>query len=112
LWLLHFALLTAPVLAYGYLPPPFSWQRHFVVPTAIVIVLLVAVIGARRWTTVAVVWLAVGAGAMVHDFFPAPYPYRPDLTGLQQCVNRGEPVCRQPIFGAGWSVELRRPGAR
>ena len=23
-------------------------------------------------------------------------------------LNRHEPVCRQPIFGAGWSVELRQ----
>jgi hypothetical protein len=108
LWLLHFTLLAAAVLAYGYMPPPFNWQRHFVVPTAVVIVLLVAVIGARRWAMAAVVWLAVGVGAMVHDFAPAPYPYRPDLTALQQCVNRGEPVCRQAIFGKGWSVELRQ----
>jgi hypothetical protein len=108
LWLLQFALLAAPVLAYGYMPPPFNWQRHFVVPTAIVIVLLVAVVGARRWAIAAAVWLAVGVGAMVHDFAPAPYPFRPDLTALQQCVNRGEPVCRQAIFGKGWSIELRR----
>jgi hypothetical protein len=108
LWLLHFTLLAAPVLAYGYMPPPFTWQRHFVVPTAIVIVLLVAVIGARRWAVAAGVWLGVGVGAMVHDFAPAPYPYRPDLTALHQCVNRGEPVCRQTIFGNGWSVELRQ----
>jgi hypothetical protein len=108
LWLLQITLLAAPVLAYGYMSPPFTWQRHFVVPTAIVIVLLVAVIGARRWAIVAAVWLSVGAGAMVHDFAPEPYPYRPDLTGLQQCVDRGEPVCRQAIFGSGWSIELRR----
>jgi hypothetical protein len=108
LWLLHFALLAAAVLAYGYMPPPFTWQRHFVVPTAIVIVLLVAVIGARRWAIAAGAWLSLGAGAMVHDFAPAPYPYRPDLTALQQCVDRGEPVCRQAIFGNGWSVQLRR----
>jgi len=105
---LHFTLLAAPVLAYGYMPPPSSWQRHFVVPAGIVITLLVAVIGARRSVIAAVVWLAAGVGAMVHDFAPAPYPYRPDLTGLQQCVNRGEPVCRQAIFKDGWSVELRR----
>ena len=108
LWLLHFTLLAAAVLAYGYMPPPFAWQRHFVVPTAIVIVLLVAVIGARRWAIAAGVWLAAGAAAMVHDFAPEPYPYRPDLNALQQCVNRGEPVCRQAIFGPGWSVELRQ----
>jgi hypothetical protein len=108
LWLLHFTLLAAPVLAYGYMSPPSTWQRHFVVPTAIVIVLLVAVIGARRWTIAAGVWLSVGAGAILHDFAPAPYPYRPDLTALQQCVNRGEPVCRQAIFGHGWSVQLRQ----
>jgi hypothetical protein len=117
LWLLHFTLLAAPALAYGYMPPPLSWERHFVTPMAIVIVLLVAVIGARRWVMAAVVWLAVGAGAMVHDFAPEPYPYRPDLTGLQQCVNRGEPVCRQAIFNddrspsrwaGSWSVELRQ----
>lgn len=108
LWLLHFTLLAAPVLAYGYMPPPFAWQRHFVVPTAIVIVLLVAVVGAGRWALVAGVWLGSGVAAMVHDFAPEPYPYRPDLTALQRCVNRGEPVCRQPIFGPGWSVELRQ----
>lgn len=117
LWLLHFALLAVAVLAYGYMPPPFSWQRYFVVPMAIVVLLLVAVIGARRWAMVAAVWLAVGVGAMVHDFAPEPYPYRPDLAGLQQCVNRGEPVCRQAIFNdgtaptrfsRGWSVELRQ----
>jgi hypothetical protein len=80
LWLLHFALLAAAVFAYGYLPPPHSFQRLFVVPMAIVIVLLVAVIGARRWAIAAVVWLAVGVGAMVHDFAPQPYwpdPLRP-----------------------------------
>jgi hypothetical protein len=117
LWLLHFTLLAAPGFAYGYMPPPFSWQRHFVTPMAIVVVLLVAVIGARRWAMAAGVWLAVGAGAMLHDFAPEPYPYRPDLTGLQQCVNRGEPVCRQAIFNdvhspsrwaGSWSVELRQ----
>jgi hypothetical protein len=108
LWLLHFALLAAPALAYGYMPPPFSWQRHFVVPMAIVIVLLVAVIGARQWAIGAAVWLALGVGAMLHDFAPESYPYRPNLTGLQQCVNRGDPVCRQAIFNDGWSVELRQ----
>jgi hypothetical protein len=108
LWLLHFTLLAAPVLAYGYMPPPNSWQRHFVVSMAIVIVLLVAVIGARQWAMAAVVWLVAGVGAILHDFAPEPYPYRPDLTGLQQCVNRGESVCRQTIFGDGWSVELRQ----
>jgi hypothetical protein len=108
LWLLHFTLLAAPVLAYGYMSPPFTWQRHFVVPTAIVIVLLVAAIGARRWAIAAGVWICVGAGAMVHDFAPEPYPYRPDMTALQQCVNRGESICRQPIFGNGWSVELHQ----
>jgi hypothetical protein len=80
LWLLHVAWLAAPVLAYGYMPPPHSFGRHFVIPMAIVIVLLVAAIGARRWTIAAVVWLAVGVGAMVHDFAPQPYwpdPLRP-----------------------------------
>jgi hypothetical protein len=111
LWLLQFTLLAAPVLAYGYMRGPWWWQRHFVVPTAIVIVLLVAVIGARRWVTAAVGWLAVGVPAMVVVFAPAPYPSRPDLTALQQCVNRGEPVCRQVISTTGgreWVVELRR----
>jgi hypothetical protein len=111
LWLLEFALLAAPVLNYGYMGGPFNWQRHFVVPTAIVIVLLVAVIGAHRWAAAAVVWIAAGLGAMVHVFAPAPYPYRADLTALQQCVNRGEPVCRQVISKTGgrdWVVELRR----
>jgi hypothetical protein len=111
LWLLHFTLLAAPVLAYGYMRGPWWWQRHFVVPTAIVIVLLVAVIGARRWVTAAVGWLAVGVPAMVAVIAPVPYPYRPDLTALQQCVNRGEPVCRQLISTMGgreWVVELRR----
>jgi hypothetical protein len=80
LWLLHFALLAVAVLAYGYMPPPHSYQRLFVAPMAVVIVLLVAVIGARRWTIAAVVWLAVGLSAMVHDFDPQPYwpdPLRP-----------------------------------
>ncbi len=111
LWLLHFTLLAAPVLAYGYMQPPLNDQRHFVVPTAIVIVLLVAVIGARRWVVAAVVWLAAGVGAMVHNFAPVPYAYRPDLTGLQQCLNRHEPICRQTISiinGRHWVVELRR----
>ncbi len=109
LWLLHFTLLAAPVLAYGYMPPPINDQRHFVVPTAIVIVLLVAVIGARRWVMAAVVWLAVGVGAIVHNFAPAPYPLRPDLTGLRQCLNRHEPICRQTISiinGRHWVIEL------
>jgi hypothetical protein len=111
LWLLHFALLAAPVLAYGYMRPPIADQRHFVVPTAIAIVLLVAVIGAHRWAIAAVAWLAVGVWAMLHDFAPWPYPYRPDLTGLQQCLNRHEPVCRQTISninGRQWFVELHR----
>jgi hypothetical protein len=119
LWLLHFTLLAVSVLAYGYMPPPFSWQRYFLVPMAIVVVLLVAVISARRWAIAAAGWLAVGVGAMVHDFAPEPYPYRPDLTGLQQCVKRGEPVCRQAIFSdvhspsrwsptLSWTIELRQ----
>ncbi|ORA71691.1 hypothetical protein BST25_16110 [Mycobacterium heidelbergense] len=110
LWLLHFALLAAPVLAYGYMPPPSYGQRHFVVPTAIVIVMLVAVIGARRWAVAAIVLLAVGAGGMLYDFIAAPYPYRPGLAGLQQCVARGERVCRQTIYdnSGGWWVELRQ----
>jgi hypothetical protein len=111
LWLLHFTLLAAPVLAYGYMAGPFNWQRHFVVPTAIVIVLLVAVIGAHRWAIAAVVWLAVGVGAMAHVIAPAPFSYRPDLSALQQCVRRGEQVCRQVISTAGgrqWVIELRR----
>jgi hypothetical protein len=110
LWLLHFALLAAPVLAYGYMPPPIADQRHFVVPTAIVIVLLVAVIGAHRWAMAALAWLAVGGWAMLHNFAPWPYPNRPDLTGVQQCLNRREPVCRQTISiinGRQWFVELR-----
>jgi hypothetical protein len=80
LWLLHFALLAMAVLAYGYMPPPHNRGRLFVVPMAIVIVLLVAVIGARRWAIAATVLLAVGIGAMVHDFAPLPYwpdPLRP-----------------------------------
>lgn len=119
LWLLHFTLLAASVLAYGYMAPPFSSQRYFLVPIAVVIVLLVAVIGASRWAMAAAMWLAVGAAAMVHDFAPEPYPYRPDLTGLQQCVKRGEPVCRQAIFNDvhspsrwspthPWTIELRQ----
>jgi len=108
LWLLHFTLLAAPVLACGYLPSSSGWQRYFVVPTAIVIVLLVAVIGAGRWVMAAVVWLAVGTVATLNDFAPAPHSYRPDLTGLQQCVNRGEPICRQAIFPSGWWVDLRQ----
>jgi hypothetical protein len=80
LWLLFLAWLAPPVLAYGYLPPPRSMGRHFVIPLAIIIVLLVAAIGVRRWTIAAVAWLALGAGAMMHDFQPEPYwpdPLRP-----------------------------------
>lgn len=111
LWLLHLSLLAAPVLDYGYMGGPYNWQRHFVVPTAIVIVLLVAVIGARRWVTAATVWLVVGSGAMVHVFAPAPYPPQPALSRLQGCVNRGERICRETITTTGgrqWVVELRR----
>jgi hypothetical protein len=111
LWLLHFTLLAAPVLAYGYMAPPINDQRHFVVPTAIVIVLLVAVIGARRWARAGAAWLALGIGAMVHNFAPGPYLYRPDLTGLQHCLDRHEPICRQTIAiinGRHWVIELRR----
>jgi hypothetical protein len=111
LWLLHFTLLAAPVSAYGYMHPPFDWQRHFVTPMAIVIVLLVAVIGARRWVIAAAVWLLAGVAAIMRVFAVAPYDYTSDLTPLQQCMNRGEPVCRQVISKTGhrdWVVELRR----
>jgi hypothetical protein len=83
LWLLFLAWLAAPVLAYGYMPPPRSFGRHFVIPIAIVIVLLVATIGAigaRRWAIAAVVCIALGVPAMLHDFAPQPYwpdPLRP-----------------------------------
>jgi hypothetical protein len=113
LWLLHFTLLAAPVLNTGYMPPPFSCQRYFVIPTAIVIVLLVAVIGARRWAIAAVVWLAVGVGAMLQNFAPAPYwpdPLRPlcyfrpevnspgnrDFKRDEGCLPSVHPVLRDP----------------
>lgn len=109
LWLLHFTLLAAPVFAYGYMPPPLSWQRHLVVPVAIVVVLLTAVTGARRpYSIAAAVSLAIGLAAMVYDFLPAPYPYRPDLTWLHQCVKNQSFICRQAIFGDGWSIEIVR----
>ena len=47
------------------------------------IVLLVAAIGARRWAPAAVVWLAVGVGAMCHDFAPhrtGPIPFGRSVT--------------------------------
>jgi hypothetical protein len=108
LWLLQFLLLAAPALAFGPMPEPYTFQRYFVVPIAIMIVLLVTVIGAGWWVKVAVVWLALGCGGMLIDFAPSSYHYRPDLTTLRQCVNRREPVCRQAIFDDGWWVELRQ----
>lgn len=108
LWSLEFLVLAAPALAFGPMPEPYTFQRYFVVPISIMILLLVAVIGAGRCVKLAVVWLGLGCGGMLIDFAPLPYHYRPDLTGLRQCVDRREPVCRQAIFEDGWSVELRQ----
>ncbi|WP_155770562.1 hypothetical protein [Mycobacterium asiaticum] len=108
LWLLHFALLAAPVLAYGYMPPPSADQRHFVVPTAIIVVMLVAVLGADKLKIGALVLLILGIGGMLYDFAAAPYSYRPSLTNFQECVDRGESTCKQSIYddSGHWQVEL------
>ncbi|ORW64996.1 hypothetical protein [Mycobacterium saskatchewanense] len=108
LWLLHFLLLAVPAGVFGPMPEAGTFGRYFVIPVAVIIVLLVAVIGARKWVKTAVLWLAFGVGGMLIDFAPAPYRYRPDLTGLHQCVKRGGPVCRQRIYDDGRWVELRR----
>lgn len=113
LWALLAVLLGSAVHAYGdaMIASSFHFQRHIVIPVAIVVVLLVAVVGQAptRWIAGATsLWLVVGAAAMIHDFVPEPYPYRPDLSVLQECVDSGAATCRQLIFDGTWTVELRQ----
>ncbi|KDE10501.1 hypothetical protein QLG13_01715 [Rhodococcus aetherivorans] len=113
LWALLAVLLGSAVHAYGdaMIASSFHFQRHIVIPVAIVVVLLVAVVGQAptRWIAgAASLWLVIGAAAMIHDFVPEPYPYRPDLNVLQECVDSGAATCRQPIFDGTWTVELRQ----
>ncbi len=113
LWALLLVLLGSAVRAYGeaMIASSFHFQRHIVIPVAIVALLLVAVVGQAptRWMAgAAALWLLAGLGAAIHDFTPEPYPYRPDLSVLQDCLASGAPVCRQPVFDGAWTVELHR----
>ncbi|QNI06764.1 hypothetical protein GAN17_11000 [Mycobacterium kubicae] len=110
LWLLQLVLLAPPAMVCGPLLSPFLMQRVYVVPAAIVIVLLVAVIGSQQRVKGAVVLLVLGIGGVLINLSPAAYTLRPDLSVLQHCVDRNEPVCRQVIYdGNGdWVIELRQ----
>ncbi|WP_155763545.1 hypothetical protein [Mycobacterium asiaticum] len=108
LWLLQIVLLAPPALVCGPLTSPYLMQRVFVVPAAIVIVLLVAVIGSQNRLKLAVLWLVLGIGGTLINLSPAAYTFRPDLTGLQHCFERGEPVCRQAIYDDDWKIELHQ----
>ncbi|ORI23732.1 hypothetical protein [Rhodococcus sp. 1168] len=112
LWVLFAILLYSAVNAYGsaMVSSSFAFQRHVLIPTAVTLVLLWSVLGSSARTAikaVAALCLVVGIGAVLHDFFPDPYPYRPSLSGLQECVDAGGKLCHQGIFGDGWSVDLQ-----
>ncbi|WP_188542683.1 hypothetical protein [Rhodococcoides trifolii] len=114
LWITAAVLLAAAVNAYGpaMVASGIAFQRHVTTPLVICLVLLWLVIGrgrGRAATSIAVLALAACSYGVVHDFAPEPYPSRPDLTELQRCVSTNQPVCDQPIFGPGWTVELRNP---
>ncbi len=113
LWLLFAVLLGAAVTAYGsaMVASPLHFQRHIVVPSAIVAVQLFAVLGSsvRLWVkAVAAVCLVAGIGGIVHDLIPPAYPCRPDLSGLQECVDSEASKCSQAVFDGTWSVVLTR----
>lgn len=113
LWLLSAVLLLSAVHAYGaaMVASSVAFQRHIVVPVAITIVLLFAVLATAKATwarALAALCLIAGIVGVVHDFVPAPYPVRPDLTELQHCVDSGAPRCTQPIFDGKWTVVLTR----
>lgn len=111
LWLLCAILLYSAVNAYGpsMVSSSQAFQRHILVPVAICIVLLWAVVGAHGRSipgAVALLCLLVGGWGVVHDFAPDPYPLRPDLGPLRLCVETGTDTCHQEIFLPGWSVDL------
>ncbi|MEH6797086.1 MAG: hypothetical protein V7694_23450 [Rhodococcus sp. (in: high G+C Gram-positive bacteria)] len=111
LWLLCVILLYSAVNAYGpaMVSSSQAFQRHILIPVAICIVLLWAVIGSHGRsipTAVALVCLLAGGWGIVHDFAPDPYPLRPDLGPLRLCVEAGTDSCQQEIFLPGWSVDL------
>lgn len=111
LWLLCVILLYSAVNAYGpsMVGSSQAFQRHILIPVAICIVLLWAVIGAHGKSipsAVALICLFAGSWGVVHDFAPAPYPLRPDLTPLRLCAEAGDRSCHQEIFLPGWSVDL------
>ncbi|OAK55587.1 hypothetical protein [Rhodococcoides kyotonense] len=111
LWVLFGVLLYSAVNAYGpsLVGSATAFQRHVLVPTAICITLLWAVLGSRGHLfakVVATICLVAGAVGVVHDFTPAPYPLRPDLSSVQECLDAGTQVCHQDIFDDGWSIDL------
>lgn len=113
LWLMCVALLGSAVNAYGQamVASSLHFQRHIMIPAAIVIVLLFAVLGssATSWAKwVAACCLLAGLGGVAHDLIPAAYPYRPDLSGLEECVDSGTAECSQSIFDGDWTVVLTR----
>ncbi|MCZ4557642.1 hypothetical protein O4215_18935 [Rhodococcus maanshanensis] len=113
LWLMFAVLLGSAVNAYGQamVASSLHFQRHIMIPLAIVIVLLVAVLGSatRSWAkAVAALCLLAGVGGIAHDLIPAAYPYRPDLAGLEECVDSGAAECSQSIFDGDWTVVLTR----
>ncbi|CCQ14413.1 putative pentatricopeptide repeat-containing protein [Rhodococcus sp. AW25M09] len=111
LWLLCVILLYSAVNAYGpsMVASSQAFQRHILIPVAICIVLLWAVIssgGKTILSAVAATCLLAGSWGIIHDFSPDPYPLKPDLTPLRQCVEAGTDSCHQDIFLPGWSVDL------
>lgn len=90
-------LLGSSVNAYdaGMVASSLHFQRHIVVPVAITVVLLFAVVGNTRPKIVKFLGsgcLLAGIGGMLHDFTPAAYQFRPDLTNLAECAESGQ-VC-------------------
>ena len=111
LWALFFALLWSSVNAYGpaMVASSLHFQRHIMIPVAITVVLLFAVIGNARHRIVKIlgsVCLIVGVGGIIHDFTPSAYPFRPDLTQLQECAENDRSVCEQSIFDGTWTIVL------
>lgn len=111
LWVLFAVLLYSAVNAYGpsMVGSSVAFQRHILIPIAICCTLLWGVLGSSSHMVpkiVAGLCLLVGVVGIAHDFSPDPYPLRPDLTPVQECLDAGDRPCHADIFGDGWSIDL------
>ncbi|EID73542.1 MULTISPECIES: hypothetical protein [Rhodococcus] len=111
-WTLFTVLLVAPTMAYGdvFLSGGLILQRHLITPTAIALVLLVAVAfqpHARQWIrSIAIGCLLLGAGAVVSSFPLYAHETEPQMDRVQACLNSDAPRCTVPGHPKGWTTTL------